>query len=497
MKTTEILKFLNKIEKEFPVDTWQVEGVEIWPLIRTKIHFALLQENKIESKSGLWDKIKVLLKEIFFTLYIKFKDRRQNEAIHNADVIFLSDNLDRNFEFLNLGWYDHNLDSVRVEMKKKGIKTYSMEVLSPHTKVNFPRYTKSLIINHSLILSKVKKFFSHFINKATQISLDNYDEFVNVCKESNVKISLDIELIYKEVMYINLLVEYFKQRIKTSNAKLGILQCWYGTVGMAFCMACNQMKIECVDIQHGIAGASDHVQYSKWEKIPKNNYYNCMPSCFWCWSVEDANAINAWNDGKNNLNTIVGGKTINLLWKNQSSEIVRYYQKKFDEIFDKKRSLILLTLQPIVEYPEWLVELIKESKNYLYWGIRQHPTINEKQKKFIRRIECLENVNWKDTTKIPLEILLQNVDVHITGFSSVILDAEEFGVKSIMLDKLSRERFMLQFKRGNLILAESKEELINSIRTCLKKEKLVINHKYLTDPMDELEKLIKMDDDNG
>ena len=82
---------------------------------------------------------------------------------------------------------------------------------------------------------------------------------------------------------------------------------------------------------------------------------------------------------------------------------------------------------------------------------------------------------------------LRNVDIHITEYSGVVYEAEEFGVPSVIVSKTEADLFSDVISRGNAVIADDEASIIQAIKKmkkCAYKEN--INNLFL----DELMQLI-------
>ena len=87
------------------------------------------------------------------------------------------------------------------------------------------------------------------------------------------------------------IASYFKRVLARVRPKLVFVTCWYATESMACILACNELGIPSIDIQHGIQ--EFHVAYARWNRVP-NGGYELLPTYFWCWSEAEASVIRGW-----------------------------------------------------------------------------------------------------------------------------------------------------------------------------------------------------------
>lgn len=466
----EIVEFINRIEKKFPVDKWKVNDIEIWPIIRKDIAFYLERNDSLENKKKrvFFEHIKFIFKNIFCCFRSFIIDKKHNTKCSSYyDVLISSNNCSRSIKCLNGKMYDVNCDPF-FDILKKNYKILIYEQLSIN-KQNLPRYSSSNFVNIKFIKSLI--FSRLFYKRNDSYQLDEYDEFVDLILKHNIPQSLvNVKHLTKEINFLIYLSNIFYHEILNKKIKLVLFEEYYSRINMAISLACNKMNIPCMDIQHGCAGESYHVMYYSWKSIP-NNGYKLLPTVFWCWSNNDAVAINDWKFKNQKIKVINGGRLIRLQWLNKSSDSYKYYYSKLTEKIFGKHKIILITLQPGAKYPDWFMSFVNNDKNY-FWIVRVHPSnYDDIQRNFKSFLQNKVNIVFTESSDYPLEFLLSVIDLHVTFSSSVIIDSAYFGKPSIMLDNYNIERYKRYYSLGYLEYANSRDEFI------LKSEKLIKNVK--------------------
>jgi hypothetical protein len=131
MNLSEQMDFINKIEADFPVESWTIDGIHIWPLVRTIIgtHLAYTEIGKsIDNTQGyLPNKIAKLINLMkgnadYIRAYVS--DFSNNARINQkVDAVFLGEQVTR--VGLNKFWYDRFCDPLIDEFKANGMKFLS------------------------------------------------------------------------------------------------------------------------------------------------------------------------------------------------------------------------------------------------------------------------------------------------------------------------------------------------------------------------------------
>lgn len=206
----------------------------------------------------------------------------------------------------------------------------------------------------------------------------------------------------------------------------------------------NNLKIPCYYIQHGVI-CEDHLIFGR--NVLKSKSKEELFDGFLAW--DEYSALN--------FEGITNKYTIGHLW------VKRFIEKKSDEVIFKLRSLnnsfpikqktekskiILVTLtwgnSDYKFIPINLINAIKESSNDYIWLVKLHPIVLKNHKyynefiNFLKSNYCDEKVLMYDIKLIgftPLPLLLEISDLHITIESSCIIEAAQFGVKSLILSE--------------------------------------------------------------
>lgn len=493
MKVQNIMALFAEIEEKFPVDTWLIKDIHVWPLIRLDLMMSLnLSESpKQQVRINMLFKIRQALDMLFgYVKYMtaKFRDSGKNAHPEKVDVAFLGDGISR--ILLNGQWYDRFCDPLIHAFKKQKRTCCMMEVLHNYF---IPRSTPSMFIQPYLDCSLIKKMI--FRKKDLKVAeLKDFDRFIQFLKSQNFPVPIpDEERVEMIVTVIEAYTDYYKKILKTLKPSLAFAVCYYGPRGLAFNVACHQLGILTVDIQHGVAGEFN-AAYGKWNKVPKNGY-ETLPSIFWCWSKEDARAIERWNvNVKKWHKTIVGGNPFVHFWKKNSMnfEDFGHLVKKNDESVK-----ILVTLSSIEDHNAILlksiIEVIKRSDAHWKWWIRLHPCLLNKKSdiKKIFQDNNTANIEIDRATDLPLYVLLNHMNLHITYSSAAVMEAQMFNCPSIIAGEDGLQYFADQIEAGWAIYANTTDDIVKAIQIQLNKNRGPIHENDKPEIADIIEKIFE------
>ena len=467
LKKTQTLELINEFEEEFSVETWEVEGMKIWPAVRIPLIAAW--EKKLYYSDGTLDAKPSSKLKRFFHEYLLLV-RSAAKALHSffnrtkADVGVWGLDVER--VKANGSYYTPYGDALRDLERDSGLKFLCFDLTIkkfitshyPCIDVSFG-YNFARIVSRFLFLLKRKKKY--------QIDLDRCRAW---CKERNLPSSgLNEKYLFTQFYTIRSLKNQYKRLVRRHSLKVCFVVCWYGQYGMALSSAAKELSVPCFDLQHGIAGASSSRVYSNWGRVPSGGY-DLIPGGFWCWTDEDALAIEKWGSSQTPpIRTVVGGCVWQRLWleEKQPREIFRIAAST-DRLLDRAGTKILFTMQGN-EPPQVLFDLLENSPSEWNWWIRCHPTkignldeLEEKLSAFSRR------VNLKEVSLTHLPLLLGKADVHITGWSAVTYDALCFGLKTILVHPSAKQFFEPLILTAQVFYLEKCEEILSFIQSSQK-----------------------------
>ncbi|WP_430399240.1 hypothetical protein [Flavobacterium sp.] len=424
----DIKNFVNSIEDKFPVDKWVVNDIHIWPILRMRLHFYLINhlENKnVNEKKKLPRKsIKNTIKQLYYFIFSLFFWIK----IKKSKNLFIASN-DHRLDFKDTK-YNRFFDAF---IELNNIVDYK------YIEYGFSKYT-NLYKKENIYFSRESlkgfKFFKS-ANTILNVQLPLFDEFEHFLFSNaitktfleNNKQEVFLQWFQKE-FYLNFL--FYRKVLKKINPDKVYVLCYYGEEIMALTAAANQLNIETIEYQHG-PQVKVHLAYGSWSKIP-NNGFDILPRTFWNWDKFSENVLKEWTTNNKLYKTKVVGNFWIDYWKNQSN----LYEYK---------NYVLYCIQPhpfTIEqlFTEQLIKCIKSGQ--LKWFVRLHPRqINQMEeiKAFLKEKNILEMVNLQAATNDFLPLLLSNAKLHVTHYSGSALEAAMFGLKTVILNEIGNECF--------------------------------------------------------
>ena len=116
---------------------------------------------------------------------------------------------------------------------------------------------------------------------------------------------------------------------------------------------------------------------------------------------------------------------------------------------------------------EDLVDTIEQSPSDWFWWVRIHPC-RQQDRSTLRNLlvsKGISNYDLDDATDLPLYALLRTVDVHLTEYSSTVIEATAFGVPSVITRKAGFEAFPAQVASGWAVAAFQRQLAVEALRS--------------------------------
>jgi hypothetical protein len=497
MKMNNILKLINEIDGKFPVNRWVIDSVHVWPLIRFHLYFSFFTQNVSKKvvlppplgnyeEDGLGrfqdlNRVAVNILRSFWKLACaRVMDSSNSLSVNkHFDVLLL--NYSTYMTKVDGLWYSKLCDPFVSYLSKKGM---SCLMLTGGYECYTPRFTKSVFIQPYLTIFRMIGMLSCHSKHENFKELKGLNDYVKSSGLFLESFSL-IEPVIKRIKQIKAIAKYFKMILRKTKPKIVFVSCYYSTESMGLILACHRLGIPSIDIQHGLQGDL-HVAYAGWNHLPDKGY-ELLPKIFWCWSEAEASTIERWSKYHSSVHRpVVGGNLFINQWLAGDNVVVKDYDKIMVELkaSNQDRIHILFSLNGNTENE--LIKMIKTIKGInksglrCFFWVRLHP-VTVGQKEDVRKILIkseINNIELDNATELPLYAILRHIDIHITEFSSVIIEAESFYVPSIVVNKMGVENFPNQFLSGWAISAYEIEEVINGIKLQLKRRLLFKETKY-------------------
>ena len=361
--------------------------------------------------------------------------------VKNADVLFLTSN---HYEVEEKTVVYDKFITPFVQYLQKRNKTYK---IARYT--NTFTVAKNYFAGKELINLQEAGVLAIKLNKAgsdIDVADDNAsNEFLRLLRETDLSKDVNpLDATY--LLNFLILKDFFKIYLQKSHTKHIVVVCYYDLKSFAMVLAANELGVSVIDLQHGVQGIG-HFAYNYWpNEIVESS--KLFPTHFWCWDEWSAKAIKVWFPQKEN---VITGSNV---WMKQ-------------RIKPEQKTQILFTAQPLEDaIPRDIINAVKNYNGKLRWSIRMHPhQLGEisKYKQLLAEHNILHLVEFENATNLPLTEILNKSYIHITNYSSVVLEAMWFGVPSIVISEQGTQYYREQVPEKMLISAYTATEILDKI----------------------------------
>lgn len=423
----EIILFLQDCEKKYQVKDWQIDGLHIWPLLKTTIFFkfinSLREKNTSLPKrrfSLIFLKSKSLLSSIYYTYKLNFKkvDYLFTGAI-NYRQTYKGNSMNKFFDPLMDYIEEQQLGSSKL-FDYYGIEANKYKSNRVVGLVNLYPYFKFKENKKITAINELGNDFHQLLDElATQFNVEKKTLLFEI--NNQFKATKAWEKIWLRVL-------------TKTQPKIAFGLCYYVPAMYGMNIACQELNIPAVDMMHGLQGPL-HPCYNI-KEFPENGYA-LMPDYFWLWEEDSYANLKPCLHKQCKHQAFIGGNPWHLFLKNEASK---------DTLSRKKIILYTLqtTLEPVVN--DFILQAIKETKEDFQWWLRFHPRMTKEEIDLIytslANNNLLHKVEIKQANALALPLLLVNCEVHISKFSGSIAEAAMIGgCLNIIIDEIGKESY--------------------------------------------------------
>lgn len=467
MSSSDVISRLVEAEASFPVNDWSACGFRLWPLLRARLAFEIIlkpsrrrpsMRHKMQAR-GL-GAVQTLARHTLATV----RDAAGNASIAPADVLFLSDGF--SFTRLDGRWYERFCDPLIARLHEG--QRCSTLLLTPSANYFLPRHSPSVFIQPALDWAAARAQFA----SPPPATLPGYDAFREWAATRLQPASVpSAQEVARLCLRVRALARYFAGVLEQVRPRAAFAVSYYGTEGMAFNLACREARVLSVDLQHGIAGPL-HFAYGAWTRVPPQGY-ELLPTVFWCWSAADAAAIAAWAKPGVPHRALVGGNPWLAEWQQAESPLARSYGARVKALFGPGKH-VLVSLQFGLRDEESVlpaVEAMRRTAGECKWWFRLHPSMSAAERAATQARLAENGIPTSETqqaSELPLYALLQHAAVHVTHSSSTVLEAESFGVPSVITSHYGSEVYPDAVRSGIAAVATEAAAIATAVRERLR-----------------------------
>ncbi len=436
MNHNDVMKLVNSIERDLPVDQWTHRGVQIWPLMRFEI-FRQSEKRIFDGANG-WsgifikfppalrsflDALKVCLvrPSVFLNLFGK------------TQVLVASHSSFQKYAYSGK-IFDPYADRNILEEREAGHKTQKWEFngLCP---LNL---SGSLLGFPWALFFYPLKIISRLRDKTLGTNL-NHPAFLEMAKKIGTDPAQKMQSsVMASANTISLVSKFLVPILKWKSVKKLLVTAYYSEPQMSLILAARHLGIPSIDLQHGVQ-ARDHKAYGSWKKIPLDGF-GILPDQFAVWSNVEMQIQKEWS-----LSPIqkpgalmIGPSPLVLLKKLGANDPIPEW---LSQLRLQNSKIALLSVQPTVDFVSFLKESPRVSD--YFWLIRLHPRMKGEISKIAAALAEIPNLQFEvvKSTSETLFPLLETCDMHVTGYSTVATEASWFGKKTMTIHPFGPQCF--------------------------------------------------------
>jgi hypothetical protein len=436
------MSVLCEVESLFPTADWRIGSIPVWPLVRMRWFF---REWTAHYTASLGAGASPFLSRVLSGTFASFGARWRDAASHDRDqsrrdLVFLSDGL----SFAKLGgrWVERLCDPLIQKALDRGLRT---ALWTPLHTYHHPRFTPSHFVQPGIDRANVLGALRALILSRGSHLPERKHLSLWMAANGFGTTELQARRIMSDASRLRAVANAYRRRLKRLQPRLAFIVSYYSMEGMAFILACRELGIKVVDIQHGVQGEM-HPAYAAWQQ-PANGLHPLLPDRFWVWSSWEAQVISRWS-APTRHSPILGGNPWLSVWRAGSSwsGVVDAYNRANRLRFASPpwKRVVLVTLQyglAARDQIDRLTELISAAHERFTFWIRLHPAMLEQREKVRSQLSTAGPVELDEATDLPLQPLLAATDLHLTHSSSTVIEAAQFGVQSVIMTTYGAELF--------------------------------------------------------
>lgn len=473
LETRDVLDLLNEIEGRLDVGSMAADGFNFWPILRVQLSFQLDKLIAVPANATSRQHLRTAFRKMMqvpteVTRWIGagLSDRRRDGVLTDAQCLFYTYATARRFK-VGGAWFDVYCDPVISALKERDI-TYRALEYTDHSGYRVPRYHASTLENPVLVYRLQAESYSSApvtMSKEARRQLTAYRSLLKA--RSFEDLFPDERSLQFRIKIIRRFAEYFKREFTRGNTTTCFGSNYYGFREMGMNLAARESGVLSVDLQHGMQGPL-HVAYGRWSNVPSGGF-EVMPTVFWNWSQDDSDVIDRWASATTAHRTVVGGLPVLEMFRDEHSPLVREFDAAVQRVLDRSPNppakKVLLTLQTGVGINAFLREMLSVSPPEWFWWVRLHPGMMAERAGVEAVLRSIPGLRWniEDATTLPLYSLLWYSDGHVTDSSSSVIEAAEFGVRSVVSNPSAPLMYERAFAEGNAVHPASAPEAIELI----------------------------------
>ena len=213
------------------------------------------------------------------------------------------------------------------------------------------------------------------------------------------------------------------------------------------CVACHRRGVWVADVQHGVI-ADSHPWYGA--SFRGGDPPEQLPDAFLCWEPGSAEAIGRWAHAQGVRTLVIGNRWLARFIADRPEDalvqrLAGDYRRRVQAAADRRKAILVTLSWGDDNNSDGFVDpglrqVIRATSDRYRWLIRLHPNqvagfASDEGVAFVdffaRHLQG--HAEWELPTHAPLPAVLRDVDLHVSWYSSVALEAAQMGIRSALL----------------------------------------------------------------
>lgn len=468
MKNSDVFDAINSLEQRFPVQAWRSGDIDLWPTYRFRLYAnalaTVLQQEPVRVRApGVRELAARVSRALLRVPHAALRDWRRNASVHaGTEAVFFSDGV--SFVKLEDAWFDRVIDPVMQALEGRGHRTLK---LTPLSYLHIPRHVPSRFIQPAIDRIKVTATY-----RSAPTELPEFEKFQDATRQLLGDIAPTLQWLRVQAARLQGLAQWFGRVLDRAGGSYAFVNTFYSLEGLAFVQAARRRGMRSVDVQHGIQGPH-HIAYARWANISPRGY-STLPDEFWVWGEEEVATIDAWRSG---CATHVPRTTGNFWlqrWRDDADPLVASYLRQARALRGSRPQVMACVVWGVPEEEtSKLIEAAKLCGSSVAWWWRLHPVMADQCDEFARRLDSngLDGSQVRQATDLPLFALLRFADLTVAHSSTVIREAADLGVPSVITSDYGAELHSTLISRGVALHATDERAIVAAIQTLAARER--------------------------